>query len=342
MTTDPGLRVAASLSAAILIVAALYLARAVFAPLAFAMLIIALVWPMQRLLQTLVPKLVALGISMLVTIAVVIAFGSLATWAFSRIGLFVVNDAARFRLLYDQLVDWLDNNGIAVAGLWAEHFNMNWLIRLFQEVTARVNDTLTFWAVVLVYVILGLLEVDDVTLRLRRLGNAAASRVLLQGGAATAAKFRRYMLVRSLMSAMIGLLVAAFALVTGLGLPVEWGVLAFVLNYIPFIGSLVSTVLPTLFAVAQFQSWEMVVVVFMCLGLIQFLVGSYLEPRIAGRALSLSPFAVLFTVFFWTFLWGMPGALIGVPIVIAAVTLCEHHPSSRWIAHIFGGEAALS
>jgi predicted PurR-regulated permease PerM len=142
------------------------------------------------------------------------------------------------------------------------------------------------------------------------------------------------------MSGMTGLLVAVFALATGLGLPVEWGVLAFVLNYIPFIGSLVSTVLPTMFAVARFSSWEMVVVVFICLGLIQFLVGSYLEPRIAGRALSLSPFAVLFTVFFWTFLWGIPGALIGVPIVIAAVTLCAQHPSSRWIADMLGGEGA--
>jgi predicted PurR-regulated permease PerM len=146
------------------------------------------------------------------------------------------------------------------------------------------------------------------------------------------------MLVRTLMSAMTGLFVAGFALATGLGLAAEWGVLAFVLNYIPFIGSLVSTVLPTLFAVTRFQSWEMVVVVFICLGLIQFLVGSYLEPRIAGSALSLSPFAVLFTVFFWTFLWGIPGALIGVPIVIAAVTLCAQHPSSRWIADVLGGE----
>jgi AI-2 transport protein TqsA len=141
------------------------------------------------------------------------------------------------------------------------------------------------------------------------------------------------------MSAITGLLVAGFALGTGLGLPVEWGVLAFVLNYIPFIGSLVSTVLPTLFAVVQFGSWEAVAVLFVCLGLVQFMVGSYLEPRIAGNALSISPFAVLFTVFFWTFLWGIPGALIGVPIVIALVTLCAEHPSSRWVSDVLGGPA---
>jgi predicted PurR-regulated permease PerM len=338
MIADSGLRVAAAICAAILVVVALFAARAVFAPLAFAGLVIAIVWPMQRRLQAALPMLVALAVSMLVTIAVLLLFGSLATWSFSRIGLFLVSDAARFRVLYAQAVDWLDGQGVMVAGLWAEHFNVGWLVVVFQQVTSRLNDTLTFVSVVLIYVILGLLEVDDVTRRLRRLGNAATARVLLDGGAATAAKFRRYMLVRTLMSAMTGLFVAGFALATGLGLAAEWGVLAFVLNYIPFIGSLVSTVLPTLFAVTRFQSWEMVVVVFICLGLIQFLVGSYLEPRIAGSALSLSPFAVLFTVFFWTFLWGIPGALIGVPIVIAAVTLCAQHPSSRWIADVLGGE----
>jgi predicted PurR-regulated permease PerM len=81
----------------------------------------------------------------------------------------------------------------------------------------------------------------------------------------------------------------------------------------------------------------MAVIVFACLNLIQFLVGSYLEPRIAGSALSISPFLVLFAVFFWTFVWGIAGAFIGVPIVIAALTLCEQHPSSRWIADLLGG-----
>lgn len=82
----------------------------------------------------------------------------------------------------------------------------------------------------------------------------------------------------------------------------------------------------------------MAVVVFMCLNLIQFLIGSYLEPRIAGAALSISPFVVLLAVFFWMFLWGVPGALIGVPIMIAALTICEQYPASRWVAELLSGE----
>ena len=76
----------------------------------------------------------------------------------------------------------------------------------------------------------------------------------------------------------------------------------------------------------------------MRLNLVQFLIGSYLEPRVAGAALSISPFLVLFAVFFWMFLWGIPGALIGVPIVIAALTICEQYSASRWVAKLLSGE----
>jgi AI-2 transport protein TqsA len=114
-------------------------------------------------------------------------------------------------------------------------------------------------------------------------------------------------------------------------------VIAFALNYIPFVGPFVATVLPTLFAIAQSESWEMAVIVFLCLNLIQFLIGSYLEPRVAGATLSISPFMVLFAVFFWMFLWSIPGAFIGVPILVAALTICEQYPSTRWIAELLSG-----
>ena len=87
---------------------------------------------------------------------------------------------------------------------------------------------------------------------------------------------------------------------------------------------------------AQFESWQMVLFVFICLNVIQFVVGSYLEPRFVGNALSISPFLVLFAVFFWTYLWGLAGAFIGVPIAIAILTICAEHPSARWVADLFG------
>jgi AI-2 transport protein TqsA len=139
------------------------------------------------------------------------------------------------------------------------------------------------------------------------------------------------------MSVMTGVLVYGFAKLIGLPLAAEWGVIAFALNYIPFLGSFIATLAPTLFAFAQFESWEIALVVFVCLNVIQFVVRSYLEPRIAGSALSLSPFLVLFAIFLWSFLWGISGAFIGVPIVIAILAVCERYPASRWVSDVLAG-----
>jgi predicted PurR-regulated permease PerM len=258
------------------------------------------------------------------------------------VGRYVVLDAERFQRLYDQIAGWLEGHGIVVATLWQEHFNIGWVFRVFQEIAAIVNGMLSFIIVVMIYVMLGLLEIDAAAARLRNMGDSVFGRVALAGCVATSAKFRRYLLVRTLMSVITGVLVWGFILLLGLPLASEWGVIAFVLNYIPFIGPLIATVLPTCFAIAQFDAWQDAVVMFACLNVIQFLVGSYLEPMVAGSTLSMSPFLVLLAVFFWTWLWGIAGALIGVPIVIAVLTICEQHESTRWVAELCGAPSAAA
>jgi len=89
-----------------------------------------------------------------------------------------------------------------------------------------------------------------------------------------------------------------------------------------------------LFATVQFESWQMPVVIFGGLYVIQFLIGNYLEPLIAGKALAVSPFVMLVAFFFWGFLWGMPGAFIGLPVTIAVITIWEQDPSTRWIVRL--------
>ena len=118
---------------AILVVAALGIAAPVFAPLTFALFIIAIVWPLQARLQARLPKLVALAISMLATILVIGAFAWVITWGFSRVGRYIITDAARFQLLYNQMTEWLEGHGIVVESLWAEHFNVGWVLRLSRK-----------------------------------------------------------------------------------------------------------------------------------------------------------------------------------------------------------------
>jgi predicted PurR-regulated permease PerM len=322
--------------AVIAIIAALSIASSVIAPVVCAIFIIALVWPMQSRLQRQMPKLIALAIIIAVIAVVFLIFASLVSWAFSWIGQSVLADAGRFQTLYQGATAWLESHGVVVAGLWAEHFNVGWLLRTMQGVTARLNTTVTFWLVVLVYVVLGLLEVDDLKRRLLTLENRTAARLVLDGSLAIGEKFRGYMLIRTIMSLATGTLVWALAALFGLQLAVAWGILAFTLNYIPFIGPFVATVFPTLYALAQFESWQSALAIFVCLNIIQFVIGSYVEPRVAGSVLAISPFLVLFSVFLWTFVWGLFGAFIGVPIAIAILTLCAQHPSSRWVADLLG------
>ena len=198
---------------------------------------------------------------------------------------------------------------------------------------------MSFWIVVFVYVILGLLEVEDFGRRARNISNPDIRRVLVTGTIETARKIRRYMLVRTQMSVLTGLLVWMLAKAFGLELAAEWGVIAFTLNYVPFIGPLIATVFPTALALVQFESWQTAVLIFACLNIIQFVVGSYIEPRVSGNALSISPFIVLFSVFFWTYIWGLFGAVIGVPVTIAVLTFCAQHPSSRWLADLLSSSA---
>jgi AI-2 transport protein TqsA len=146
------------------------------------------------------------------------------------------------------------------------------------------------------------------------------------------------MLVRLGMSVLTGLAFWVFTAVDGLELQREWGVIAFVLNFIPFIGSFAATLLPTLFAAAQFESISAALVVFIGLNLLQFVIGSYLEPRVAGTAVSVSPFMVLFAVFFWGMLWGIAGACIGVPILITLAIVCARYPSSRPITVLLSAD----
>ncbi len=253
MARNSTLTVSVGIIAAVMTGVAVSQASDVFAPLALALFIIALIWPLQSWLQARMPALLALAMTMAVTVAVCIAFASLVAWGFGRVGVSLLADTARYQALYERAIDWLDDRGISVAGLWSEHFNVGWLVHWAGQITGRVNTTLTFWLIALLYVILGLMEVDVLRRRAQAYLSPESARILLQGSAATAVKIRKYMEVRTLMSVATGVLVGLFAWIAGLPFALEWAVIAFALNYIPFIGPFVATLFPTLVAMTQFE-----------------------------------------------------------------------------------------
>jgi AI-2 transport protein TqsA len=319
------------LCAAILLAAALYFARSVLAPVAFSLFAIAIVWPLQRTLQLRIPKLVALLFTLLLTLIVLTLLALAIAWGSSQVGHWLLSNLDRFQFIYMKANEWLEGHGIFVTGMLADRFDVSWLVRSAQQVAARLNSMVGFALLVFTFTILGLMEVNQVDTRIKKLESQHANLKLSQAAERIAGQFRKYILIRSLASILTGFVTFCFALFVGVELALAWGVITFVLNYIPFLGPLVAVVLTTLFASAQFESLQMALIVLAGLSVIQFSIGSYLEPLLAGATLAISPFLVLFAVFFWSFLWGIPGAFIGVPITIAFLTICEQYASSRWL-----------
>src|SRR6266550_2158910 len=221
--TSRGALTMLGLCTAVLVFCGLYFARSVLAPVAFSLFVVAIVWPLQRALETRVPRLLALVVTLAVTLLVVTVLGYLIVWAFGTVG--------------------------------------RWLIRAVQEIGGRLHGLLTFVVIAFVFTALGLLEIDIAGKNIESLRNKEAARTILQASTEIADKFQRYMLVRSAMSVLTGLVVWAFCVLAGLELATAWGVIAFVMNYIPFIGPLVATVFPTLFALVQFGSWQLAAIV---------------------------------------------------------------------------------
>lgn len=314
--------------------AGLALAAPVAAPLAFALFTIALAWPVQLAVQRRAGAgagmLAATALALLVVLALTLA----ASWAIGRVAQWVLANGALLTALWAQKAALLEGWGLGEAPA----LDPRLALRLAREAAGQAQGALSFAVVTLVFAILGLLEVGVVARHLAARGTPGALAVL-EAARETGRKLRAYMAVRTAMSLATGLLVWAYARAAGLDLALEWGVLAFVLNYIPFLGSLVATLLPTAAAALQFGDWQAALLTFAAVQAIQFVVGSYVEPRVAGRSLALSPLMVLLAVFLGALVWGVPGAFLGVPVLIASVTLLERFPGTRFAAALMSGRA---
>lgn len=303
------LRLSAIVLAVIATLAALALARSVMTPVAFALFVIALVWPLQRRLQRRLPQLLAVLITAAVALLAIAIGCWLIVWGFGRIAQWVIANSARLQGLYSHAADLLEQRGLYAAELVAQQFNVSWMLGVVRGVGASLQGIVTFALVTFMFVILGLLELEPLGRRLERVGNGAFGAATIDTAAEIAGRLQTYMLVRFGMSLLTGLGFWAFTAAYGLDLSREWGVIAFVLNFMPFIGSFIATLLPTVFVAAQYGAFSAAVTIFIGLNIVQFVVGSYVEPRVTGAAVSLSPFMVLFAVFFWAMLWGIAVAL---------------------------------
>ena len=141
-----------------------------------------------------------------------------------------------------------------------------------------------------------------------------------------------YLLVKTLVSVVTGGMVFAVAKLFRLDLAAALGILTFVLNYIPNIGSIVATVLVALVTYVQTGQPAPTAAIFVVVGAIQFINGSVIDPMLMGRALRLSSFGIIINLAFWGAVWGVPGMFLSVPIMVAMMIICSQVPELRPIA----------
>ncbi|MGB6195729.1 MAG: AI-2E family transporter, partial [Methyloceanibacter sp.] len=154
MPADRQTRAMLAICTTILVAAALYLGRSIFAPFALALFMVAIVWPLQRALETKLPQVVALLLTLLLTVAVVVAVSSMVTWALSVERQWLIGHAARFQTVYLEWARWLEEHEVFVVGPLSERFDVMWLVRLFQTLVGHINTLLGFAILAFVFLML--------------------------------------------------------------------------------------------------------------------------------------------------------------------------------------------
>jgi predicted PurR-regulated permease PerM len=195
-----------------------------------------------------------------------------------------------------------------------------------------MSSFLTAFVLVIAFLVFGLLEAPDFQAKLGSIVPRQRAGAWFDAIHTITSDFQRYIVVRTFIGLITGVLVALFAWVIGLDFALIWGLTNFLLNYIPTLGSIIAVVPPVLFGLLQFQSIPMALLVLLGVGGVQFVMGQYIDPLLQGKYLALSPLVVLLSVTFWGWLWGVAGAFIGVPLTIGIVIACRHFERTRWIA----------
>lgn len=143
---------------------------------------------------------------------------------------------------------------------------------------------------------------------------------------------RRYLGVKALVSLLAASLEMTILLLFGVKFAVIWGIMTFLLNFIPSIGAIIATLLPTLFAVAQFTDPIMALWVFIAIASVHMTVGNVLDPTLMGETLNLSLLVVFVSLFFWGWLWGPLGILLAVPMTATIKIILQNIPSTSTFA----------
>ena len=321
--------------AVILVVAAIKSARVVTLPLAFAFLIAVLVYPLQRWLERYLPR----WLSLMIVILLLAGLLGVGIWALELSAEIIEPKAPQYLQRTQQMIQsgqaWLQQRGVPVGESFSASGSLSGFINEAIAGVKTLWSALGLFVLVVSLLILLLLEVGEYQEKVKRSFNSSTSHKIIDAFTRMNVKLRRFILVQAFTSLLTGILTGLWCLVLGVDLAFVWGLIAFVLNFVPTIGSIIAVFPPTLVALL-FNGVGTGVGTLVGLALIQFTMGNFVDPRLQGRSLAISPFIALLSIIFWSWVWGIPGAFIAIPMTVSIVVLCQEFKPTRPIALLLG------
>lgn len=314
-------------------IAALKLATEVVMPLALALFVLLIAWPLQEKLRGIMPRGAAYTLTLLVLLVVATGFVYGIVFGMETLGTRLPGYISHLDAALHHWMDWLGQHGLHVARF--SDLVRQSLGQISGATSALVGEVYSVSETALLtiaYVVLGLWEAPQFSRRMRQAASTREIRELAEVLDAMMRRYQRYLLVRTLTSLIIGIGTIASCWGVGLDFVLVWGLVGFLLNYIPVIGAVIAVVPPTVLAIVQFGDIFKVIWVLGSLSLLHIFVGNYVDSILQGRQLAMSPLVVLLSVMFWGWVWGVPGAFLGIPLMVAVVIITGHFPSTRWIA----------
>lgn len=216
-----------------------------------------------------------------------------------------------------------------------------WLVDTTSGLAQRVLGAVgTFVAATVIVIFMVMLGLSESSTWHRKLGALwPESSVNWKSAIETISrKLRGFLLVRAAMGLLTAALYTAFLWAFDIGLLTVWAVLTFLLSFVPNLGSIISGILPTLYALVT-QDLQTALIVGLGLFVIEQIIGNWIDPRVQGRQIAISPLVVLVSILVWSWIWGAAGALLAVPMMVALMVTCAYIEPLRPVALLLSDQS---
>lgn len=230
---------------------------------------------------------------------------------------------------------WLEAKGLGLdSQMMRESFKPSSILSLAGNTLASFGNMMTNAFMILLTVAFILAE--NVSFADRLQGAHHKSKASVEGLRRFTASVNRYMALKTIISIFTGLLATIWLMILGADYPVLWGVLAFFLNFVPTIGSIIAAIPATLLALVQLGTGDAIWTAAGFL-VINTVVGNMIEPRVMGKGLDLSALVAFLSLVFWGWVLGPVGMLLSIPLTVMVKIALESVDDTRWIGAMLGG-----